>query len=255
DLAVTMSWNQGSTNTVLFTGTANFAPDGYLWDFGDGEQGYDQSVTHTYDPGTYTACFSAYLWNEQAQDTCWAQTCQTVTITGGDPCDQLNAGFQVTTDGPVATFHSSNSTAQYYEWHFGDGSIGYGPMPTHTYTGTGTYTTCLLVSAWDPQTQDSCFADHCETVVILTTGIAEGSNLDEVKTWPQPFSRALTLSGDALNGSYRVTLLDMAGRIADDRQLTINGTAQLDYRTIPPGSYILRLQGDTAVRSVRVLKY
>src|SRR5690606_26703109 len=196
-------------------------------------------------------CFSAYLWNEQAQDTCWAHTCQTVTITGGDPCDQLNAGFQVTTDGPVATLHSSNSTAQYYEWHFGDGSIGYGPMHTHTYTGTGTYTTCLLVSAWDPQTQDSCFADHCETVVILTTGIAEGSNLDEVKTWPQPFSRALTLSGDALNGSYRVTLLDMAGRIADDRQLTINGTAQLDYRTIPPGSYILRLQGDTAVRSVR----
>ena len=229
----------------------------YQWYFGDGTEGYGPNPYHTFpDAGTYQVCLVVSAWDPVAQDSCFANHCEMVVITGGNPCDNLNAGFQVTTDGPIATFHSSNSTDQQYEWHFGDGTIGYGPMPSHIYAGPGTYTACLLVWAWDPQTQDTCYADHCETVVILPTGLTEAdARNDGISTWPQPFSNELTLSGDGLDGSYWITLLDMAGRIADDRQLTINGTVQLDYRAIPPGSYILRLQGASSVRTVRVLKY
>jgi PKD repeat protein len=229
----------------------------YQWYFGDGTEGYGPNPYHTFPgAGTYQVCLVVSAWDPVAQDSCFANHCEMVVITGGNPCDNLNAGFQVTTDGPIATFHSSNSTDQQYEWHFGDGTIGYGPMPSHTYAGPGTYTACLLVWAWDPQTQDTCYADHCETVVILPTGLTEAdARNDGISTWPQPFSNELTLSGDDLDGSYWITLLDMAGRIADDRQLTINGTVQLDYRAIPPGSYILRLQGASSVRTVRVLKY
>ncbi|MBK8582771.1 MAG: PKD domain-containing protein [Flavobacteriales bacterium] len=68
----------------------------------------------------------------------------------------MNAGFQVTVDGHVAHFGGSDSPNQSYNWSFGDGTFGFGPQPVHTYTNPGTYTACLAVWAWDPQTQDSC---------------------------------------------------------------------------------------------------
>ena len=88
------------------------------------------------------------------------------TALAQNPCDDLNAGFQVTVDGPVAIFHTGSNSNQHYIWYFGDGTSGEGPQPVHTYSAPGTYTACLAAWAWNTQTQDTCWADHCETVVI-----------------------------------------------------------------------------------------
>ncbi|MFZ1619007.1 MAG: PKD domain-containing protein, partial [Flavobacteriales bacterium] len=149
----------------------------------------------------------------------------------------------------------TNNSAQHYQWHFGDGTTSDNPMPMHTYDQPGTYTACLLVWAWDPLTQDTCYADHCEEVVMIPMGVATAAEMDGISAWPQPFSDQLTLHGDALIGPVRITLLDMAGRVMDDRQMVLQGTALLDYSATMPGAYVLRLQGGFGERTLRVLNF
>ncbi len=418
-----MTWDGGASNTVLFAGTTNLPADGYVWYFGDGTEGYDQTTSHAYSAsGTYEVCFAAYIWSSQTQDTCWTEACQTITVGSGGPCDQLNAcftaqptgngnmvfhscttpgtntqyvwdfgdgttgtnaqadhhytqpgtytvcltaywqncvdstcttiivtssdpcdqlqvcfwpidqdngnflfencstapvgavfewtfgdgtgaagyhvehhydqpgtytvcilatwgncadstcstvvvednaspcdslnaGFQVTVDGQVAIFHTGSNNGQHYIWHFGDGTSGDGPQPVHTYSEPGTYTACLAVWAWDPQTQDTCWADHCETIVILPLSMAEAASTGGLKAWPQPFPNGLTLSGSDLHGPYQVSLVDLTGQVVDDRHVVVQGSTLLDYGFVPPGPYILRVRGITTNRAIRVLKY
>ena len=138
----------------------------YVWHFGDGSTGSGVSPTHIYDqPGTYTVCLTAY-WNG-----CVDEYCTTVVVQGtSNPCEDLNAGFQVVVTGALANFQNAVVSGAFtYIWHFGDGTDGYGPNPTHSYPGPGTYTACLLMWAWNPLTPDTCFADHCELVTITGT--------------------------------------------------------------------------------------
>ncbi|MBS1583105.1 MAG: PKD domain-containing protein, partial [Bacteroidetes bacterium] len=155
----------GPDGTVHFQNTSagTPAPTSWYWSFGDGGTSTLASPAHTYtQPGTYTACLVLVSGN------CFDSTCTALTIgSGPSPCDGLNAGFQVTTDGLEASFHTSGSpNGQVYSWSFGDGTSGQGPAPAHTYASGGQYHACLTVWTWDPATQDTCFADHCEWVVV-----------------------------------------------------------------------------------------
>ena len=44
-----------------------------------------------------------------------------------------------------------------YEWNFGDGAKGIGPMPTHAYASTGAFVVELIVTD-DDQAQSQCFS-------------------------------------------------------------------------------------------------
>ena len=172
------------------------------------------------------------------------------------PCDNLNAAFDVSHEGSVATFHSNNSTDQHYIWHFGDGTSSDNPMPTHTYAEPGTYTACLLVWAWNPLTEDTCWADHCETVDLLASGIRVDADLEDNSAWPHTFPDRLMLNGGAWTGPVRITLLDMDGRVVDDRHAVLDGaTSEFNYATCAPGNYLLRLQSSDGQRTLRVVKY
>jgi len=144
----------------------------WYWSFGDGATSTDPQPLHNYnEPGWYVVCLTAASTYEQQGGgvfTCVDTLCQEVFIPGeAGPCDSINAFFEVGVDGAVASFFNVLSDPQYsYYWQFGDGSVDFGPNPVHTYPGPGTYEACLLMWAWDPQTQDSCFADHCVDVVI-----------------------------------------------------------------------------------------
>ncbi|HRH39268.1 MAG TPA: PKD domain-containing protein, partial [Flavobacteriales bacterium] len=66
-------------NVVVFSGTANTSVIGYIWYFGDGTQGYGQTVTHLYEPpGPFHVCLATWYWNALTQDTCWSEHCEWV---------------------------------------------------------------------------------------------------------------------------------------------------------------------------------
>lgn len=156
------------TNTVVFSSTTTLPASGMIWYFGDGTEGFGQTVTHIYDePGQYHVCLAAWYWNQQIQDSCWTETCIFVTVGDGDPCGALDAGFTAVVGGLSVNIQNAVLNNQWaYSWTFGDGTSGGGFNPFHTYTSAGTYQVCLLVWTWDPVAQDTCFADHCEWITV-----------------------------------------------------------------------------------------
>ncbi|HEX2617008.1 MAG TPA: PKD domain-containing protein, partial [Flavobacteriales bacterium] len=169
-------------NVAVFTPGTISGQIQYMWSFGDGASAMGPVVTHTYaHPGQYYACMTATAWDPTTQDVCRVDNCQWITIhsdSTNSPCDQLNAGFQVTTNGPTAQFHQGPTNLNIvYHWSFGDGTTAFGPNPLHTYAQPGQYHACLIAWAWDPNTQDSCMADHCEWVTIHGDSLNPCDNL------------------------------------------------------------------------------
>jgi PKD repeat protein len=134
-----------SGNDVTFTNqVATFA-----WNFGDGNSGSGQSVTHTYRgigtfPVTLTITDRFGLTNFVTQG---------ITVGQG----QLpTATFVPSPGSPVVNqqinFNASGSTAApghfitSYAWTFGDGASGSGAIVTHSYSSAGTFTVTLQVT-------------------------------------------------------------------------------------------------------------
>ncbi len=90
------SWTASGT-AVILSGSATMPANGYIWHFGDGsDPGYQQVMTHLYEPpGPFEVCLTAWYWNEQAQDTCFASHCELVNpfATGVD--EQLWSAMSV----------------------------------------------------------------------------------------------------------------------------------------------------------------
>ena len=90
------------------------------------------------------------------------------------PCGNNNlpcfANFQYTfagTSNTLSFFANGSSNINYWEWIFGDGTVGYGMNPTHTYTNPGVYTVCLI--AVDTN-NIACCDTVCQTITIQGGG-------------------------------------------------------------------------------------
>ena len=138
--------------TVAFDATFSYDPDGairkFRWDFGDGDDGTGSRVEHTYSAaGTYLPTLTVI-------DRWWARATASVEIV----VREFNAL-------PVATYSASPSPAYpgqairfdagasydpdgqivSYEWSFGDGGTGSGPVAWHPYDVQGTYNVTLTI--------------------------------------------------------------------------------------------------------------
>lgn len=114
----------------------------YEWDFGDGNNGSGPTVSHTYTAaGIYTAEVTASNAISQEQATTVVKIDAPITglTAANDGPTLLGAPTQLT----AAITGGSDVT---YEWDFGDGNNGSGPMVSHTYTAPGTYTAEVTAS-------------------------------------------------------------------------------------------------------------
>ncbi len=119
--------------------------DTYNWDFGDGQTGNGQVVTHTYTtPGSYPASLTVVGPGGQAKAS--------VTINVTQQPDAPTAAITTnSTSGNVPLtieFNGSTSSGQIdtYFWDFGDGQTGNGAVISHTFTTAATYTVQLTVT-------------------------------------------------------------------------------------------------------------
>lgn len=137
----------GTGLTMTFNASASTASGGiadYSWQFNDsfGAQTVEQTtpvITHTFpSAATYSVGLTVYAKDGQSKGA------GGIVTTGHNG---FSAGFIYSPSSPTAgqpvTFRGLVSVSQRpvatYLWDFGDGSLGSGASPTHTYPAAGTY--------------------------------------------------------------------------------------------------------------------
>lgn len=150
-------------NTVSFSGMPNSSGINYHWNFGDGEDGNGEHVTHTYleYPEHYDVCLTIHNTNTGCVDT----VCENIFIENGP--QECQAAMDYIIEGnQVHFFGTSNLPGVDYHWIFGDGETASGDNdPWHTYdVYPEHYTACLVIS----NPNEGCMDTICETVYVET---------------------------------------------------------------------------------------
>jgi PKD repeat protein len=148
---------------VYFNGWTSYDPDGYIvlwtWDFGDGtnQTNYYGDTYHYYPRG------GRYTVTLTVTDNFYGKNSTSVSLYVDIP---PIASFTTDRDfGKVGTFLRFDASASNdpdgrivrYEWNFGDGGnfTAGGPIVSHVFAATGTYTVTLIV--WDDHNATSTF--------------------------------------------------------------------------------------------------
>ncbi len=159
------STNRG--NTFHFAARSTDTSARYVWNFGDGNRGTGQKVSHTYKkPGTYEVCVTAYTGKTttggKVAYRCVAKACKKITIKPDNDC-KLKGDFRYAINGKgIKVSGSANEKGVLYFWSWGDGTSEHGQTAKHRYKKPGTYEVCLII--FNPRTK--CKVCICKKVVI-----------------------------------------------------------------------------------------
>lgn len=159
-------------NVTAFTDlTTDPTPiQGYFWDFGDGNNSFQQNPNYIYqNPGTYT--ITLVVTNTSG---CDSTITGTVTV-GAPPVAAFT--YDTVCVGSATTFNDvSTGFPSTWFWDFGDSQTSTtGPATTHTYTAAGNYLASLIVSAGN-----GCTDQAFNVVTVVNTVQAAMSVNDSV---------------------------------------------------------------------------
>lgn len=195
---------------VQFSGASqNGTAQSWAWDFGDGNTSSVQNPLHTYSrPGAYNVSLAITFTTSVTNSINY-------TIRIGNPDGGCYGGFGSSAVGNAVTFSNSvSATAPYtFSWDFGDGNVGSGPTPSHTYAGPGLYKVCMHMTDADNRIMDFCRNTPTQN---YTGEIAIHYYSSPITTNPNPNSLSNII----------ITWIDASGTI-----YTSNNSSQ------PPGSY------------------
>lgn len=138
---------------VLFDATTSTTTNAtivsYRWDFGDGDSASGRTAQHDFgDPGT----FSVTLVVTDSIGRTNSITQNVTVIQGTLPTAVIVASPSAATVGQAINFNGSTSkpapgrSISNFEWSFGDGTFGSGPVVAHAFGRAGTYTVILTVT-------------------------------------------------------------------------------------------------------------
>ena len=131
--------------TVPFKNTSTGNGNTYLWNFGDGNNGYDNDAVHVFlHSGEYSVSLSAININGCRADTTYFKLISVYNKPDGKFIPNPEVADILS---PVVQFQNYSSNAISYLWDFGDNETSTFWNPSHTYSNTGDYNiTLLLVS-------------------------------------------------------------------------------------------------------------
>ena len=228
---------------IIFSATG---ADNYSWDFGDGNSGYGQNVSHTYTgDGTYIVSLGAYSANGGWLGQLCDSIIQTITVTGCGGSTPCQASFNYADSNCIVEFYGSGASS--YTWSFGDGTSGQGQYDFHTYSNNGTYNVCMYAYDQNGMICDTVCQNvyvsgcnntggGCQTYFTYTTGQSPCEyyfTATGASTYTWDFGDGNTGSGQNVNntysndGMYYVLLMgyDSNGILCDSisQYLTIQG--------------------------------
>lgn len=125
------------------TGVQFSSPVAGSWDFGDGGTGTGTNPQASFSsPGIYNVVFTPDGGGaqENLEISVFGKPSAAFTLNETTGCPNFSATF---TD---ASTPYEGSTITDWTWDFGDGSIGNGQNPSHTYTATGAYSVTLTIT-------------------------------------------------------------------------------------------------------------
>jgi PKD repeat protein len=146
----------------------------WIWDFGDGETGYGQNITHTYDTTLYNIVWvtlTTVSYDPNTADSCIATSTQVVWV--GNQGSNCQANFEYTIDSvPTGAYvvqftDLSIGDPTFWMWDFGDGTFSEEQNPEHIYDIQGTYLVCLTIFS---DSMNNCYDTYCEEIVIGSGG-------------------------------------------------------------------------------------
>jgi PKD repeat protein len=171
-----------SKSFVLETQQIDNLTNYFYWHFGDGSQSSQRFPTHAYtQKGTYLVWVLVQNQYYEHVDYMWLTVDNPFPshdiIVQGTPLEGNHLNFSVS---------SLNLTSNQYfiGWDFGDGSKGFGPQYSHSYTSPGNFTTVMTIrdiynQIDTTEVQLSIFntVPYLETNLSSNYQISEGSNL------------------------------------------------------------------------------
>jgi len=192
------------------------------------------SGAYTYNWSSLPAGFSSTLYNPYINPN------QTLvyTVTVSDGANSITASLTITVldlpakpDITVNGNQLTSSSPVNNQWFFYGNPIDDANTQTITADIHGSY----QVQVTDANGCASQFSDPYE---YFPSGLSDSS--EDIALWlfPNPATNSITLRGDALNATFKVTVTDCLGRIA----MTIFNQSILDVSSLNAGVYVLKLE-------------
>jgi PKD repeat protein len=135
-------------SSIVFNASDSYDEDGdivdYMWDFGDGDFDYGESVTHIYYlEGEYTISLTV---TDDLDAISLSTT--TASISDSEPNAQFSASSNIGNIPFIVQFTDNSSSFDgitAWSWDFGDGTYSTEQNPFHNYTSLGNYSVTLTV--------------------------------------------------------------------------------------------------------------
>ncbi|MEZ4774308.1 MAG: PKD domain-containing protein [Bacteroidia bacterium] len=234
-------FNSRFYNVLSFDSYFNSTPDStFFWDFGDGNDAYGNTPTHTYSDGGTSYSPKVYGLILGYSSACIDSA--TITFTSGASAD---ANFVVGSQNGGAVAFVDNSVADSWSWNFGDGNTSTVQSPTHTYAASGNYTVSLIVT--------SCGSSDTTTqqISVILTSLKDDLLNEALNVYPNPsagvFNIELTL--DKVS-PVTVSVFNLVGQQVQSLNLgnVLNVNEQISLTGKEKGIYLLQVTaGDRQV--------
>lgn len=188
--------------TVNFSGVSNVpGPLTWNWDFGDGNTGTGQNVTHVF-PSTPNQFTVTLTINNPA--VCGGTAIRSKVIVFNRVAPTSNFGFTTSCNNLSVAFHDSSTIgagAQIisYSWDFGDGNTSTTQSPTHNYLSYGTYNVRLIV-----ESNDQCNSKDTmtKTVHVAAKPVGNFNVANGCYTLPFQFTNTSTIAAGNITSWY-----------------------------------------------------
>ncbi len=224
----------------------NLGPDILLCDGATGTiDAGNAGLSFAWTTGASTQTISvtlAGLYAAQVTDSAGCQDDDTVAVaTGLSPLGSISID---TSACPLITFTGGNTggAGLSNDWTFGDGGLGTGANPSHTYTANGTYTVSY-------QVQNDCGTSTVQSTITISCLVGTTApNGTQVLLYPNPTRSlaALELNLPAASDA-EIQLMDLHGRVIQqisERYNAGNNKLQLDLSTLSAGVYVVQVVAD-----------
>ena len=194
------------------------------------------SITGT-NAGSAGFYYFFYDWELQDAPCISPRTAVTATMTPGPA-----ASYTQSTLANIVNF-TDNSTGSpvAYSWDFGDGGTSTQQNPTHTYGNTGPYVVCLTVT-----NAAGCSDTYCQTINIITLGVADAASSAAISVYPNPVKDMLVIKFNESSSQKKWTLklTDVVGKVIAEKSSGMQEMLEWDLQSVAPGSYLISMQSD-----------